>query len=73
MGTPLRDARQVPSGIHFEAFLEAWLDPDHEEHVDNLRWAGRKFDPERFDVEAADRAIRRALRLSRGNYRARQI
>jgi hypothetical protein len=53
----------------YEAFLEAWLDPDHEEHAANRRWAGRKFDPERFDLEAANRAIVRALKLSRGGYR----
>lgn len=56
----------------YEAFLEAWRDPDHEEHADNRRWAGRKFDPERFDLEAANRAITRTLRLSRGDYRARR-
>jgi hypothetical protein len=57
----------------YEAFLEAWRDPDHEDHADYRRWAGRKFDPERFDLEAMNRAISRALRLSRGNYPAREI
>lgn len=63
----------VGGDIGYEAFLEAWLDPDHEEHADNRRWAGRKFDPERFDLEATNRAIARALRVSCGDYRARQI
>jgi len=63
----------VGGDIGYEAFLEAWLDPDHEEHAENRRWAGRKFDPERFDLEAANRAIARALRSSRGGYRARLI
>lgn len=57
----------------YEAFLEAWLDPDHGEHADNRRWAGRKFDPERFDLEATNRANARALRVSRGDYRARRL
>ncbi|MBA4081079.1 MAG: hypothetical protein C0496_07435, partial [Erythrobacter sp.] len=63
----------VGGDIGYEAFLEVWRDPDHEDHADNRRWAGRKFDPERFNLEATNRAIRRALRLSRGDYRARQI
>jgi hypothetical protein len=38
-------------------FLEAWLDPEHEEHKAMRRWAGKKFDPERFDLEATNKAI----------------
>ena len=57
----------------YEAFLEAWLDPGHEEHADNRRWAGRKFDPERFELDPTNRAIARALRVSCGDYRARQL
>ncbi|PPQ34809.1 pRiA4b ORF-3-like protein [Rhodoblastus acidophilus] len=49
-------------------FLEAWRDPTHEEHRAMRRWAGRKFDPERFDLDAANKAIRKALRLSQGEY-----
>lgn len=59
----------VGGDIGYEAFLEAWRDPAYEEHAANRRWAGRKFDPERFDLEAANRAIVRALKLSRGGYR----
>lgn len=63
----------VGGEIGYEQFLEAWRDPEHEEHADNRRWAGRKFDPERFDIDDANRAIARALRLSRGGYRGRLI
>jgi len=49
-------------------FLEAWFDPAHDEHKAMRRWAGRKFDPERFDLDAANKAIRKALRLSQGEY-----
>jgi hypothetical protein len=54
-------------------FLEAWLDPEHEDHKDNRRWAGRKFDPERFDLDATNKAIAKAMRASRGDYRQRQV
>lgn len=54
-------------------FLEAWHDPDHEDHKINRRWAGRKFDPEHFDLEATNKAIIRALRVCKGGYRARLI
>jgi len=52
-------------------FLQAWLDPAHEDHQDNRRWAGKKFDPERFDLEVTNKAIAKAMRLSKGDYRQR--
>ena len=57
----------------YEAFLEAWLDSDHEEYAADQRWGRRKFDPERFDLEATNCAIARALRISASDYRARQM
>lgn len=54
-------------------FLEAWLDPTHEEHKVVRRWAGKKFDPERFDLDATNKAIAKAVRACRGDYRQRQI
>ena len=47
-------------------FLEAWLDPNHDEHRAMRRWAGRSFDPEQFDPEAANKAIRKDLRVADG-------
>ena len=44
-----------------------------EDDADNRRWAERKLDPECFDLEAANRAITRVLRLSRDDYRARRL
>jgi hypothetical protein len=35
------------------------------------RWAGRKFDPERFDLDDNNKAIARAIRRSKGGYRFR--
>ena len=52
-------------------FLQAWRDSGHEEHKAMRRWAGRRFDPEAFDREKAQKAIRSALRRCRGNYRFR--
>jgi len=52
-------------------FLEAWCDPAHEQHKDMRRWVGRKFDPERFDLDDNNKAIARAIRRSKGSYRFR--
>jgi hypothetical protein len=53
-------------------FVEAWSDPAHEEHKDIRRWAGRKFHPERCDLDEINKAITKAVRLSKGGYRFRQ-
>ena len=53
-------------------FLEAWRNPSQDEHKAMRRWVGRKFDPERFDLEATNKAIAKALRASKGGYRFRQ-
>ncbi len=58
-----------PSG--YADFLDAWRDPLHEQHRDMRRWAGRKFDPERFDLDDNNKAIARAIRRSKGSYRFR--
>lgn len=44
----------------FAEFLKAIADPDHEEHVAMLRWAG-EFDPEDFDAAKTTKAMRRGL------------
>jgi hypothetical protein len=44
----------------YEEFLEALVDPKHEQHDDFVEWAG-EFDPERFDVEKTTKAMRRGL------------
>lgn len=54
-------------------FLEAWLDPEHEEHKAVRRWAGRKFEPERLDLEAINKAITKAMRAAKGSYRFRLL
>jgi hypothetical protein len=57
--------------LGYMEFLEAWRDPEHEDHRAMRRWASRSFDPEAFDREKAQTAIRSALRRCRGNYRFR--
>lgn len=42
-------------------FLEAIQDPDHPEHEDYLEWVGGEFDPEAFDLDEVNEALR-ALR-----------
>jgi len=39
-------------------FLEAMGDPEHEEHDEYLEWVGGEFDPEAFDLEAINQALR---------------
>ena len=53
-------------------FLEAWLDPHHEDHKAMRRWVGRKFEPEQCNLDAINKAIAKALRASRGDYRFRR-
>ena len=40
-------------------FLIAIADPQHEQHVDMLRWIGGVFDPEEFDINSANSRIRK--------------
>lgn len=39
--------------------LEVIEDEDHPEHEDMLEWLGEAFDPESFDVEAVNKALKR--------------
>lgn len=39
-------------------FLEAILDPAHEEHDSYLEWVGGEFDPDAFDLEFTNRILR---------------
>jgi hypothetical protein len=42
----------------YASFLEAIRDPDHPEHEDYMEWVGDEFDPEAFDLEEANKALR---------------
>lgn len=52
----------VGGSIGYGEFLEAFLDPGHEDHEQMVTWAGDEFDPEAFDVEEADQRVARAVR-----------
>ena len=43
----------------YEHVLEAISDPHHQEHGAMLDWVGGGFEPEEFDVQAADSALSR--------------
>ncbi len=38
----------------YQQFLEAWADPEHEEHAQMVEWATDWYTPGAFDVAAAD-------------------
>ena len=40
-------------------FLEAIQDPNNPEHEEYLEWAGEDFDPEAFDLDEINRALRK--------------
>lgn len=42
----------------YENLLEQLADPAHEEHNSSLTWVGGHFDPEGFDVNRTNRALR---------------
>ncbi|HEY1932080.1 MAG TPA: plasmid pRiA4b ORF-3 family protein [Acetobacteraceae bacterium] len=41
----------------YEELLAILADPDHPEHEERLEWLGGEFDPEEFEVAAADAAV----------------
>ena len=57
---------------NYPDFVEALGDPRHGRHEELRQWIGRKFDPERFDLDETNRAITRAMKRARGGYRFRR-
>jgi hypothetical protein len=49
----------------YQELLEILATPDHEEHRSMKTWVGRTFDPEKFDLRAVNRAMRRVGGKSR--------
>ena len=56
---PPEDCGGIPG---YQAFLEAVLDPFHAEHRELLAWAGGRFDPEAFNLDAVNRKLASRLR-----------
>ena len=42
----------------FQEFLKIWRDPDHPEYNEMRRWAGKKYDPDTFDLKKANTMLR---------------
>lgn len=70
-GARHRPPEDVGSTSGYADFLEAWGDPEHEEHKALRTWAGRAFSPEKFDREKTQKAIHSAVRKCRKSYRFR--
>lgn len=49
----------------YDVFIDAMRDPAHPEHASMLEWAGGAFDPEEFDVAAANARVSRRARRGR--------
>ena len=47
----------VGGALRYATFVAAISDPNHEEHETYQEWSGGRFDPARFDLEAANRAL----------------
>src|SRR5690606_17053544 len=47
-----------PTG--YAAYLEALIDPQHEDHADMLEWNGT-FNPDAFDIEAINARLRKGF------------
>ena len=70
-GARSRPPEDVGGPPGYQDFLEAWRNPRHEDHSAMRTWAGRSFDPETFDIEKTQKAIKSAIRRCKGGYRFR--
>ena len=50
----------------YDNLLEVLQDRDHPEHEDLSRWAGRGFDPEKFNLALTDAVLKRRQRRRKG-------
>jgi len=65
---PREDCGGTPG---YQRLLEALADPMHEEHTELRQWAGRRYDPEKFDLAAANRALRKLRKRPSLGHRGR--
>jgi hypothetical protein len=65
---PREDCGGTPG---YQRLLEALADPMHEEHAEVRQWAGRRYDPEKFDLAAANRALRKLHKRPSPGHRGR--
>ena len=57
-GKRARPPEDVGGVWGYEEFLEAIQDPDRPEHEMYVEWIGGEFDPEEFDLDAVNAALR---------------
>ena len=65
---PREDCGGTPG---YQRLLEALADPTHEEHAELRQWAGRRYDPEKFDLAVANRALRKLRKRPSLGHRGR--
>jgi pRiA4b ORF-3-like protein len=63
-GARARPPEDVGGVSGYQEFLEALLNPAHEEHKQMKRWAGGHFDPEWFDLGVINEDLSRAFRAN---------
>ncbi|MEI8130907.1 MAG: plasmid pRiA4b ORF-3 family protein [Leptolinea sp.] len=56
-GKRSRPPEDVGGPWGYESFLEAIRDPQNEEHESYLEWAGKDFNPEKFDLKAINERL----------------
>ncbi|MEP9358759.1 plasmid pRiA4b ORF-3 family protein [Sphingomonas sp. KR3-1] len=49
----------------YAKLLDAWGTPGNPDHKETRKWAGRRFDPERFDLSKTDEAVQEICRVLR--------
>ena len=70
-GARHRPPEDVGGTSGYSEFLEAWSDPEHEEHKSMRQWAGKSFMPESFNAVKTNKAIAAALKKCKDGYRFR--
>ena len=55
----------------YDYLLEVLEDPCHEEHEEMMEWVGGEFDPEEFDLDGINEALRSHTRRDAGTGRAK--
>jgi hypothetical protein len=62
-GAPACPPEDVGGTWGYLNFVDAIGDPTHDEHEDLLEWVGGKFDPEAFDLQRTDKAVKSCRRM----------
>ena len=55
LASPPEDVGGIPG---FAEFLKIWINPDDPEHQEMKNWAGKKYNPDVFDLKKANSMLR---------------